>query len=97
MPGFISTSTAMSAEGHGVTLTAWEDIASAKAAVQGEAHKAAMADFFKVNGIGDSGWTSFWTEGQLNLRLLRCTRDVQMRRRPARAGALFVRSAINEN
>ena len=73
MPGFISISTAMSAEGHGVTLTAWEDIASAKAAVQGEAHKAAMADYFKVNGIGDSGWTSFWTEGQLNLRLLRCT------------------------
>ena len=73
MPGFISTCSTMSADGHGTTLTAWEDMASAKAAVQGPAHKAAMQAFFAPDDIGDSGWTSFWTDGQMNLRLLRCT------------------------
>lgn len=73
MPGFISSSTAMSVDGHGVTLTAWEDLASAKAAVQGEAHKTAMNALFEKDGIGESGWTSFWTDGQMNMRLLRCT------------------------
>jgi len=73
MPGFISTCTTMLADGHGTTLNAWEDMASAKAAVQGKAHGAAMKELFEPNGIGDSGWTSFWTEGQMNLRLLRCT------------------------
>ena len=73
LPGFISTCTTMSSDGHGTTLTAWEDMESAKAAVTGHAHSAAMKAFFTADGIGDSGWTSFWTEGQMNSRLLRCT------------------------
>jgi steroid delta-isomerase-like uncharacterized protein len=72
MPGFISTCTTMSADGHGTTLTAWEDMDSAKAAVTGKAHSAAMKAFFAPDGIGDSGWTSFWTEGRMNARLMRC-------------------------
>ena len=62
----------MSADGHGTTLTAWEDMASAKVALQGKAHGAAMKAFFAPDGVGDSGWTSFLTDGQMNQRLLRC-------------------------
>lgn len=73
LPGFISSSTSLSADGHGVTLTAWEDMASAKAAVGGKAHAAAMKALFAADGVGDSGWTSLWTEGRMNSRLMRCT------------------------
>ena len=59
LPGFISTCTTMSSDGHGTMLTAWEDMESAKAAVTGHAHSAAMKEFFAADGIGDSGWTSF--------------------------------------
>ena len=72
MPGYILSSTMFSADGHGVTLTAWEDMASAEAAVHGPAHMAAVKDLFKAGGIGDSAWTSMWTEGQMNLLMQRC-------------------------
>ncbi len=72
MRGYISSSTMFSADGHGVTLTAWEDLASAEAAVQSPAHMAAVRDLFKPGGIGDSAWTSMWTEGQMNLLMQRC-------------------------
>jgi hypothetical protein len=55
-----------------VTLTAWEDLASAKAAVQGPAHIAAVKDLFRAGGIGDSAWTSLWTEGEMNHLMQRC-------------------------
>lgn len=72
MPGYIGTTTALTWDGHGVTVTAWEDMESAKAATQGPAHAAAMKAFFEPNGIGVSAWTSFWTDGQLNTRWQRC-------------------------
>ena len=72
MPGFISSQTSVSADGHGVTLTAWEDMESAKTAVQGSAHADAMKAFFDPGGLGVSAWTSLWTEGQLNTRWQRC-------------------------
>ena len=71
MPGYISTSTALTWDGYGVTLTAWEDMTSAKRAVQSEPHRAAMRALHD-EGLGESIWTSFWTEGQLNVRWQRC-------------------------
>ena len=72
MPGYIGTATALTWDGHGMTVTAWEDMESAKTATQGPAHSAAMKAFFEPNGIGVSAWTSFWTDGQLNTRWQRC-------------------------
>jgi len=72
MPGFISSTTAGVANGHAVTLTAWEDLQSAKAAVQGEAHRKAIDAFFAKDGLAASAWTSLWTDGQLNTRWQRC-------------------------
>jgi len=73
LPGFISSTTTLSSDGRSVTLTAWQDMESAKAAVGGPAHASAMRAMFEANGIGESGWTSLWTDGQMNMRLLRCT------------------------
>ena len=72
MPGYIGTATSLTWDGHGVTVTAWEDMESAKAAVQGAAHAESMKAVFEPNGIGVSVWTSFWTDGQLNPRWQRC-------------------------
>lgn len=72
MPGYIATLTGLTWNGHGVTVTAWEDMESAKAAVQGPAHSASMKAVFEPNGLGVSVWTSFWTDGQLNTRWQRC-------------------------
>jgi steroid delta-isomerase-like uncharacterized protein len=72
LPGYIGTATSLTWDGHGVTLTAWEDMGSAKAAVQSPAHLAAMKAVFEPGGIGVSVWTSFWTDGQLNTRWQRC-------------------------
>lgn len=72
MPGYIGTATTLTWNGHGVTVTAWEDMESAKAAVQGPAHTAAMKAVYEPHGLGASVWTSFWTDGQLNTRWRRC-------------------------
>lgn len=72
MPGYIASATGLTWNGHGATVTAWEDMESAKAAVQGPAHTAAMKAFFEPHGLVASGWTSFWTDGQLNTRWQRC-------------------------
>lgn len=73
MPGYIGTATSLTWNGHGVTVTAWEDMESAKAAVQGPAHGDGMKAVFEPNGLGVSVWTSFWTDGQLNPRWQRCS------------------------
>ncbi|MFT5111552.1 MAG: steroid delta-isomerase-like uncharacterized protein [Parasphingorhabdus sp.] len=72
MPGFISSTTTLSNDGHGITLTAWENMESAKQAVQGEAHKTAMQAMFAKHGLASGGWTSMLTDGKFNNRLLRC-------------------------
>jgi hypothetical protein len=72
MPGYIATATGLTADGHGVTVTAWEDMESAKAATHGKAHGQAMEAFYKRNGLGVSAWTGIWTDGQLNMRWQRC-------------------------
>ena len=71
-PGFISSATTLSHDGHGITITAWESMETAKQAVQGEAHKAAMQAMFAKNGLASGGWTCLLTEGKFNNRLLRC-------------------------
>jgi len=71
MPGYISTITGLTWDGHGMTVTAWEDMESAKRALQSDAHRAATRAFYK-EGLGRSVWTSLWTEGQLNVRWQRC-------------------------
>ena len=58
MPGYIASATTLSSDGRGVTVTAWEDMVSAKNAVAGEAHKEAMKAFFATGGLGASAWTS---------------------------------------
>ena len=72
MPGFISSTTSLTSEGFATTLTAWEDMEAAKNAVAGSTHKLAMQAFFEQDGLGESAWTSFWTDGQLNKRWQRC-------------------------
>jgi steroid delta-isomerase-like uncharacterized protein len=70
-PGYIATVTSL-ANNIGTTLTAWEDMQAAQAAVSGPTHKEAMAAAFAKNGLGVSAWTSFWSEGQINSRWQRC-------------------------
>lgn len=72
MPGYIATATAFTWDGYATTVTAWEDMASAKNAVQGKSHSAAMKAMFARNGLGVSAWTSLWTDGQINTRWQRC-------------------------
>lgn len=72
MPGFISSQTSVTADGHGITLTAWESMEAAKAATSASAHTAAMKAFNQQNGLGVSAWTSFWTTAKINHRLKRC-------------------------
>ena len=72
MPGFISSTTSLTSEGFATTLTAWEGMEAAKKAVAGSTHKLAMQAFFEQDGLGESAWTSFWTDGQLNKRWQRC-------------------------
>jgi steroid delta-isomerase-like uncharacterized protein len=72
MPGFISSTTSLTSKGQGITLTAWEDMESAKSAVAGPAHKKAIQAFFEKGGLSKGAWTSILSDGQLNTLWRRC-------------------------